>query len=102
MSRHPLPGSAAYMDQLARGINAAVRKLPSPVEQPPAAAVTKYQIEMLLLQSVDAGDEAMARICCVALGDTSVTGVDPRFAHPVDARDECVRVITEARTRSPS
>lgn len=62
--------------------------------------VTRQDIESLLEESMAAGDESMVAIARRALGEIKVPDVPPKFKHPVAARDECVRVITEARKRS--
>ena len=42
-------------------------------------------------------DEHVVLCCRAALGERNVPGIEPEFEHPVDARDECVRIITERR-----
>ena len=79
--------------------------LDGPLEVPNVPVVTKQQIEQLLDEAAVAGDMAMVSICMVALerydhDQACAHGVDPRFRHPVDARDECVRVIVSARAQS--
>ena len=71
------------------------------LEELQVAVVTRKQIEALLEEAIAAGDETMARIARAALGERDVPGVEARFEHPVDARDECVRVIAGRRASQP-
>ena len=70
------------------------------LEELQVAVVTRKQIEALLEEAI-AADETMARIARAALGERDVPGVEARFEHPVDARDECVRVIAGRRASQP-
>ena len=69
------------------------------LETPRVVVVTNGQIEALKKLAIAQGDVATEAIARVALGET-VAAVDARFAHPVDARDECVRIITNAMRES--
>ena len=67
------------------------------LEEVQVVVVTKQEIEALLLEATVAGDEATVRIARAALGERNVPGIEPKFEHPVAARDQCVRVIIGAR-----
>ena len=98
-ARHePLPGSAAYMGQLAKGINAAVAKLPPLLEEIHVDSIDDDEIREALAQAQAVDDEHTVLCCRAALGERNVPGIEPEFEHPVDARDEVVRIIFARRT----
>jgi hypothetical protein len=74
-------------------------KTDSPLEELQIPVVTRQDIEALRDEAHAAGDARMADIARRALGETNIC-VPIKFAHPVDARDECVRIITAARRTS--
>jgi hypothetical protein len=82
-----------------------------PLEEIQVPAVTRADIEALYHASLGR-DTKTAAFALIALGSghanvCALLDIDPASeyardidVHPVDARDECVRVITEARRKS--